>query len=61
MNYIERLIELLRRAPKASKVASIQAAEAFKALHARATKYVRSNKQTATQTLSFISELENYQ
>ena len=58
MNDIQQLIEMLRRAPR--RVDSIQAAEAFKKLHAKATKYVRSSKQTPTQTMSLISELQEY-
>lgn len=58
---MDQLLDLLRRPPKAAKVASIQAAEQFKKLHAKATKYVRSRKQTPTQTQSLISELQEYQ
>lgn len=61
MNLVEELIALLARPPKAERVASIQAAVQFKQLHERVTKYVRSSKQTATQTQSLISALKEYQ
>ncbi len=61
MNTLSHLTDLLRKPPKASAVSSIQSATHFKALHARATKYLKSNKHTGTKTLSLISELQAYQ
>ena len=58
---IDVLLSLLRKTPKAEKIATIEQARSFKKVHAKATEYSQSSRHTETQTQSLISELQEYQ